>query len=344
MFQIKLNRKLRASCWLMLLAVTAWCMGEASGQDRSSFGRASAPGSNPVAEASNNSITALDIWPGDTHFNRLSEIGRGRGIIFSPDLSLPTNRRFYERLGFAYFEDADWRAVIRQVRAHNQQRPDERIEVLIVESHGTNGNGLKLQESHDPHARRSYISVGALQEKLEGNGVRLCVITACNAGRLFQPQIYRALNKHTNDPLFLPATLGIINASPHYTPKPNSPRVVYPGKSDLETINYGETGEFAPVTRTLLGVETDERNQSSAQKSHGVGFVISDILVQLLVHDPRLVLKTDGYVRELSRANFTNDESEELYQRFLALIDGIALSESNKSKGGPPAGSSIEHP
>ncbi|HUQ33153.1 MAG TPA: hypothetical protein VM095_13615 [Pyrinomonadaceae bacterium] len=270
-----------------------------------------------------------EIWPKDARYERLSEIGHGKGIVFSPDLSVPSNRTFYEGLGFAYFEDSSWLTVLGQVRAHNQSHPESRIEVLILEAHGTNGNGLKLQAGHSRKAARSYLSVGALQENLEGTGVRLCVITACNAGRLFRPQIYMRLNRQTSDPLFLPATRGIFDATPGFQPDKGSVRVVYPGNSALETMNEGESSELSPAAQSVLGRRWVKPQASPRNNTRGGSFrfAVSDILFQMLLHDARLQLLTGGYVREKSSNNFTNRESEDLFQEFLSFVDEVARRE-----------------
>jgi hypothetical protein len=278
-------------------------------------------------------IPASAIWPGEGRDERLSEVGRGKGIVFSPDLSVPTNRAFYERLGFAYFEDADWRQVLGQIRRHNLSHPMRRIEVLILETHGTNGNGLKLQAGHSALDARSYLSVGALQESLEGTGIRLCVITACNAGRLFRPQIYKRLNTHTGDPLFLPATRGIVNASPGFDPARGEVRVVYPSRSSLETTNEGDASELSPAAQNLL-VTRDQTRQGAAMPAPRLRFVVSDILAQLLLRDSHLRLSAGGYVSEKSGENFSDGESEDLFQRFLDYLDGVARRELLKTGGG----------
>ena len=41
-------------------------------------------------------------WP-DIKTQRVGEIGRGVGVVFSPDLSVAGNCRFYQSLGFACF-------------------------------------------------------------------------------------------------------------------------------------------------------------------------------------------------------------------------------------------------
>jgi hypothetical protein len=281
-------------------------------------------------------ISSSAVWPDEGRDERLSEVGRGKGIVFSPDLSVPTNRAFYERLGFAYFEDADWREVLGQIRRHNLSHATRRIEVLILETHGTNGNGLKLQAGHSARDARSYLSVGALQESLEGTGIRLCVITACNAGRLFRPQIYKRLNTHTGDPLFLPATRGIVNASPGFDPARGEVRVVYPSRSSLETTNEGDASELSPAAQTLL-VTRDQTRQGAAgatMPAPRLRFVVSDILAQLLLRDSRLRLNAGGYVSAKSGENFSDGESEDLFQRFLDYLDGVARRELLKTDRG----------
>ena len=41
----------------------------------------------------------LHAWPG-AQAKKVSEIGRGVGVVFSPDLSVPNNCNFYQTLGF----------------------------------------------------------------------------------------------------------------------------------------------------------------------------------------------------------------------------------------------------
>ncbi len=115
-------------------------------------------------------------WPYQSNA-RLSEVGRGVGIVFSPDLSVPGNCRFYESLGFACFDDADWSRVLDSLERYNAVHAGRPIRTLLLETHGTNGNGLKLQRSYDAAAERSYIAVGALQERVEPMGIRHVVIS-----------------------------------------------------------------------------------------------------------------------------------------------------------------------
>src|SRR5436309_5850253 len=160
------------------------------------------------AAADNSSLRLLDrAWP-DVASRRVSEIGRGVGVVFSPDLSVPDNCRFYESLGFACFQDADWDKILDAVHRHNVLYPERRIFTLILETHGTNGNGLKLQASYDPDANRSYISAGALHQRLEPARSYYVIISACNSVRLLRPAIYNQLDPNNADTLFLTATNG----------------------------------------------------------------------------------------------------------------------------------------
>jgi len=269
--------------------------------------------SQQLPAVSNNSVTGRSVvipeaWPSDVSIQRLSDIGKHKAVIFSPDFAQPGNREFYEKLGFLYIQ--------------NYWHPENQIETIILETHGTNGNGLKLQSGPFPRSPRSYISIGGLQEKLEGLGVKLCVIGACNSGRLFRPEIYKELDPHPGDRLFLPPTLGIINASPKYDPAKSKMVVVRRAESEIETTSDGDTSELSPVARMMLGL-----GSKPGGVSRSVQFAVSNILVQLLTHDPRLKLTAEGYENDKSRNDLTEDESDELFQRFVAFIDDVAAHE-----------------
>jgi len=82
------------------------------------------PESAPAATVAWTPPTLSALWPEASRIGRLSDIGRGKGIIFSPDFSARGNREFYERLGFAYFEDASWHRILNQIKAHNSSSPE----------------------------------------------------------------------------------------------------------------------------------------------------------------------------------------------------------------------------
>src|SRR5436309_495642 len=115
------------------------------------------------------------IWP-EGHASRVDQIGRGVGVVFSPDLSVAGNCRFYQALGFGCFQDADWNHVLDDIHRYNLLYPDRRLSTLVLETHGTNGNGLKLQRSYNRQADRSYCPVGAFEERLAEGGIYKGVI------------------------------------------------------------------------------------------------------------------------------------------------------------------------
>jgi len=260
-------------------------------------------------------------WP-DPSPAKISEIGRGVGVVFSPDLSVPNNCRFYEALGFACFQDADWNHVLDGIHRHNTLHPERRIYTLVLETHGTNGNGLKLQASYAPTAERSYIAVGALQERLEPDGIYYVIISACNSGRLLRQYIHNELDVYNGDKLFLPATCGIINASPDFDDSRSAVTIITPESSHIETTLVGSMKELAPETRQLIS--------ASARALHIVPpaqFAVSDIMMQILTRDHRLQLAANQSVDEMSPEMQPADRSEQLFTRFLTYLNAVAARE-----------------
>lgn len=308
-------RSLRKPPLIAILGFSIACSGIALAQQSSALND-----KGPIGNAAKKSEPIPEAWPANVQIERLSDIGKRKAVIFSPDFAQPGNREFYEKLGFLYIQEASWPKALNQIVARNYWHPEERIDTIILETHGTNGNGLKLQTGPALRAARSYISVGALQEKLEGLSVRLCVIGACNSGRLFRPEIYKTLNPRPGDPLFLPATLGIINASQGYDPSKSKMLIVRRAESEIETTSDGDTSELSPITRSVLGLEP----RVSTGVARSVHFAVSNLLIQLLTHDPRLELTSNGYANEKSRNDLTEDESDELFQRLVAFIDNVA--------------------
>jgi hypothetical protein len=274
------------------------------------------------AAADNSSLRLLDhAWP-DVASRRVSEIGRGVGIVFSPDLSVADNCRFYESLGFACFQDADWEKVLDDVHRHNVLYPERRIFTLILETHGTNGNGLKLQGSYDPDAGRSYISAGALQQRLEPEGIYYVIISACNSGRLLRPAIYNQLDPNNGDKLFLPATKGIVNASPEFVASRSAVMIITPESSHIETTLVGRIAELSPSARRAI---------TDSAKSLGIipptEFAVSDMMTAMLTRDSHLQLSSGSYVDELSRAAAPVDRSEQLFTKFVRYVNAVAAKQ-----------------
>lgn len=275
---------------------------------------------NARAETSTQTLL-LHAWPG-AGAKKVSELGRGIGIVFSPDLSVKDNCRFYEALGFACFEDADWSNILTGIHTFNLLHPDRRISTLVLETHGTNGNGLKVQAGHEEDSPRSYISVGALQERLEPDGVDYVIISACNSGRLLRPAIYNRLNPYCGDKLFLPATNGIVDATDEFEPRLSAITIIRPESSHIETTLVGTVRELRPTTRRAL---------AAAAKARGVvlpkEFAVSDMLMQMLLRDGNLVLVTGAYTDDLSKEIRSQDTSEQLFTRFVKHLNAVAAAE-----------------
>ena len=275
-----------------------------------------------AAAADNSSLRLLDrAWP-DVASRRVSEIGRGVGIVFSPDLSVADNCRFYESLGFACFQDADWERILDAVHRHNVLYPERRIFTLILETHGTNGNGLKLQTSYDPDASRSYISAGALQQRLEPEGIYYVIISACNSGRLLRPAIYNQLDPNNGDKLFLPATKGIVNASPDFVASRSAVMLITPESSHIETTLVGKIAELSPSARRAI---TDSAKSLSIVPP--TEFAVSDMMTAMLTRDSQLQLSSGSYVDELSRAAAPVDRSEQLFTKFVRYVNAVGAKQ-----------------
>lgn len=257
-------------------------------------------------------------WPAANVAN-LEDVGAGIGIVFSPDLSVKNNCRFYEALGFACFESADWLQVLGDIHAYNLEHPGRRVRTLILETHGTNGHGLKVQTGKKDEDARSYVAVAALQEILEPVGVRYIIISACNSGRLLRPEIYRRLNRTPGDKLFLPATRGIIDATDDFDEKKTNVTVLTPGTSQIETTLVGNLRELAPSTRDAITAAAKKRDVVLPKE-----FAISEMLIQMLLRDPRLELRTGAYVEDLSKTQSSPSASERLFQSFVAHLDFLA--------------------
>lgn len=268
--------------------------------------------------ADNTAVLLARAWPA-APYAALEEIGTGVGVVFTPDLSVKDNCRFFQSLGFACFESADWMEILSGIHAYNIEHPGRRIRTLVLETHGTNGHGLKVQTGKNATDARSYISVGALQEMLEGVGVKHIILSACNSGRLLRPEIYLKLNREPGDKLFLPATNGIIDATDDFDAKRATSVVITPATSHIETTLVGSLKELAPATRDAV---------ESAAKKRGITlpkqFAISEMLIQMLLRAPELQLRTGAHVVELSKEQTSPEHSERLFRSFVTHLDFIA--------------------
>ncbi len=278
-----------------------------------------------ASAADNTSVLLAKAWPA-ARVAGLDELGTGIGVVFTPDLSVKDNCRFFEALGFACFESADWLEVLADIHAYNIDHPGRRIRTLVLETHGTNGNGLKLQTGKKPEDERSYISVAALQEMLEPVGVRYIILSACNSGRLLRPEIYRKLNPDNGDKLFLPATRGIIDATDDFDPKRTTTTVITPATSHIETTLVGSLAELSPETREALAAAAKKREVELPKQ-----FAVSEMLIQMLLRDPQLKLRTGAHVEELSKVQTTPETSEQIFRAFVAHLDALAARRTTQT-------------
>jgi hypothetical protein len=266
-------------------------------------------------------ISAAEVWRAHAPYLTLDEIGSQKGVVFSPDLSEPGNRQFYRALGFAYFEDPDWHVVVEQIKAYNATHSRNRIETLLVLSHGTNGDALKLQNGNQPNAPRSYIAPAALQEQLEGTGIRFCLLAACNAGRLFRPDNYLTVRADAGNRLFEPATLGIINASPEFKPAKSSITIARRAESHLEVISECTLAEMSPGTIAELTGPADSGLTTASR------IAVPEMLIQLLLKDEQLHLVLQGSETQKSSAVTTETVRESLISRFINLLNDLSRDE-----------------
>jgi hypothetical protein len=273
------------------------------------------------AAADDTTTLLARAWP-YAPFAHVSDLGHGVAIVFSPDLSVPGNCRFYTALGFACFEDTDWSRVLDGIREYNAKYPDRYVRTLILETHGTNGHGLRLQKNKNPKAERSYISVGALQEQLEPEGLRYILISACNSGRLLRPEIYRNLNPNPGDKLFLPATCGIIGASDRWNPLRSRVTVITPAASTVEMTVVGSVREFTtPARKAVLDSALAAGVKAPKQ------FVVSDMVMRIITGDEKLRLHQGTPVEKFSKLRSSAAVSEKLFKRFVSEIDARARRE-----------------
>ena len=264
-------------------------------------------------------ITALSIAsaalaaPATMH-SPLRAIGRGAAIVFSPDLSIKSTCPFYERLGFACYATASWEEVVEDIRCRNASAaPEDAISVVILEAHGTHGNGLKLQASKARNARRSYAAIGALSERLGAAGVRYGVLAACNARRLLRPEIYHALD---TERLFLPATLGVMNAGSGESEE-SGVRFYVRADSHIESLSVGTTAELSSATLHALGLTSGDR----------MTFAVSDMFVQLVTRDPSLDLREATPVNRLKLITPEDAYADDLFKQFVTHLDRLATME-----------------
>lgn len=222
-------------------------------------------------------------------------------IVFSPDLAPPSTCQVYEALGFACYRDADWTAVMSSLSRHNSNAaPSQRIHTIVIETHSANGNALKLQEGKRPTAARSYASVAALDQHLARSGVRVVIVGACNANRLFRRSVYRSVDSSIFDPLLLPATHPSLSVSDQ--PAAAGVSFLTPQVNQIESLTVADVAELTVPTRVALGIERGR-------------FVISDLLIEVLLQKPG-ALAHASTTEKLSRTVVSRSRGNTLFAEF----------------------------
>jgi hypothetical protein len=138
-----------------------------------------------------------------------------------------------------------------------------------------------------------------------------------------RPEIYRKLNRNPGDPLFLPATLGILDATADFDPRRATTTVITPGASHIENTLVGSLRELAPETRDALEESARKRGLPLPKQ-----FAVSEILIRMLLRDPGLQLRSGAHVDELSKEQTSIDTSERLFVDFITHLNAIATRDS----------------
>src|SRR5262249_59168409 len=92
------------------------------------------------------------------------------------------------------------------------------------------------------------------------------------------------------------------------------------------TTNEGDASELSRTARLLMGVRVPVRGRPS--RGDSLSFAVSDMLIELLTHDPRLHLVAAGYETTKSRDDYSDDASEDMYNKFISYIDAVAARQS----------------
>jgi hypothetical protein len=81
--------------------------------------------------------------------------------------------------------------------------------------------------------------------------------------------------------------------------------------------------ELAPATREAVTAAAKKRDVKLPKQ-----FAISEMLIQMLVRDPQLQLRTDAHVDELSKVQSPPDASERLFKAFVSHLDFVAARDT----------------
>src|SRR4029079_13407264 len=99
--------------------------------------------------------------------------------------------------------------------------------------------------------------------------------------------------------------------------------VLTPVASHIETSLVANVRELGPSARRLIASSEDAHHLKPPRQ-----FAVSDMLIQILLHDPRLEVTTGAHVDQLSKEIDPQSMSEGLFSSFVAYLNSLAASES----------------
>jgi hypothetical protein len=115
------------------------------------------------------------------------------------------------------------------------------------------------------------------------------------------------------DSTVLPATRGVLNASPGFASAQSQLVFLRRRESRIEQTSEGYFRELSPAVKRLLGV-VDEAEP----------FVVSNLFMQMILADPSLQLTSTGYTHVLSARKEDEPTNEAIFQAFLKHLDRLA--------------------
>jgi hypothetical protein len=104
-----------------------------------------------------------------------------------------------------------------------------------------------------------------------------------------------------------------------FDPARNPITVITPGASHIETTLVGSLRELAPSTRDALQAAAKSRDVEIPSQ-----FAVSEMLIQMMLRDPKLELRTGAWVEELSKEQTSPQASERLFNSFVAHLNYVA--------------------
>ena len=146
-----------------------------------------------------------------------------------------------------------------------------------------------------------------------GEMIERAILGACNTGRLYRPEIYKKLDMAVKDPTVLPATLGVVNASPNFDPSKSPVELIRRIESRLEQTSEGKYHELPESVRRALDL-TDLTKP----------FTVSNMFIQTILGDGRLRVTSAGFVRTVSKETESESDNEAIFQSFLKFLDDLA--------------------